>query len=151
MRTMDLTFVLPILFLWNLGLTWFVWRTFRRFRNLTKRVEGGNLEEVLKEILKKERLTKKEIDEIKKEIANVSEQKEFALQKVSLVKFNPFSDLGGDQSFSLALLDGHDQGLVVTGLHGRKTTRVYTKIINDEEVKLSEEEKKAIKQAKKRK
>lgn len=148
---MNLIFVLPILFFWNLGLTYFVWRTLKRFKNLTNRVEGGNLEEVLKEILKEEKLTKKEIDKIKKEVKEVAKQEEFGLQKVSLVKFNPFSDLGGDQSFSLALLDGHDQGLVITGLHGRKTTRVYTKIINDEDVKLSEEEKKAIKQAKKRK
>ena len=148
---MELRFVLPILILWNLGLTWFVIRTFKRFKNLTNRVEGGNLEEVLKQILKKEKLTEKEIDKIKQQISNVADQEKFALQKMSLVKFNPFSDLGGDQSFSLALLDGHDQGLVITGLHGRKTTRVYTKIINGEDVKLSEEEKKAIKQAKKKK
>lgn len=148
---MNLTFILPILFLWNLGLTYFVWRTLSRFKNLTNRVEGGNLEEVLKEILKREKLTEKEIDQVKKEIEKIAKQEKFALQKVSLVKFNPFSDLGGDQSFSLALLDGHDQGLVITGLHGRKTTRVYTKIINSEDVKLSEEEKKAIKQAKKEK
>lgn len=118
---------------------------------MTNRVKGGNLEEVLKEILKREKLTEKEIDKVKQEIEAVSKQEMFALQKLSLVKFNPFSDLGGDQSFSLALLDGHDQGLVITGLHGRKTTRVYTKIINGEDVKLSEEEKKAIKQAKKKK
>ncbi len=148
---MNLDFVFLILILWNLGISYFLWRTLTRFKNLTKRVKGGNLEEVLKDILKREQLTEKEINKIKKEIAEVSKQKEYALQKVSLVKFNPFSDLGGDQSFSLALLDGHDQGLVITGLHGRKTTRVYTKIINGEDVKLSEEEKKAIKQAKKKK
>jgi hypothetical protein len=148
---MNWIIVLPILILWNLGLTYFVWTTVKKFKNLTNRVEGGNLEEVLKEILKKEKLTEKEIDKIKQRIDEVSKQEKFALQKMSLVKFNPFSDLGGDQSFSLALLDGHDRGLVITGLHGRKTTRVYTKIINGEDVKLSEEEKKAIKQAKKKK
>ncbi len=142
---------LPIIFFWNIGLTWFIWRTFKKFKNLTNRVEGGNLEEVLDQILTSEKLKEKEIDKIKQEVAEIVKEKKYALQKISLVKFNPFSDLGGDQSFSLAVMDGHDQGFVITGLHGRKTTRVYTKIISENEVKLSEEEKKAVSQAKKKK
>ena len=52
-----------------------------------------------------------------------------ALQRIGLVRFNPFEDTGGNQSFALALLDAHGNGLVVSSLHSRTGTRVYGKAI----------------------
>lgn len=67
--------------------------------------------------------------------------------KVNLVRFNPFNDLGGDQSFILVLLDEQQNGVVVTSLHSRDRTRVYAKPIKNgqgDNVSLSREEKLAI-------
>jgi len=68
---------------------------------------------------------------------------------VSLVRFNPFSEMGGDHSFSLALLDAHLTGFIVTGLHTRERTRVYIKKIDGGKCKqdLSKEEREALKKA----
>ena len=66
-----------------------------------------------------------------------------------MVRFNPFSDVGGDQSFSLALLDKRNNGIVITSLYAREGSRVFGKPIENglSPHSLSEEEKEAIKKA----
>lgn len=70
-----------------------------------------------------------------------------SIHRVGLVRFNPFNDIGGDQSFAIALLDGKDSGLVISSIHTKEGTRVYSKpIIQGQATKypLTEEEKQAI-------
>lgn len=67
--------------------------------------------------------------------------------KINLVRFNPFEELGGDQSFILCLLDNTNTGAIITSLHNRETTRVYAKAIKNgesENMALSKEETKAL-------
>ncbi len=70
----------------------------------------------------------------------------FAIQKIGMVRFNPFADGGGNFSFCLALLDGHNSGIVLTSMHGREQNRIYAKHIQKGkcEIQLTEEEEKAI-------
>ncbi len=73
-----------------------------------------------------------------------------SIQKIGLVRFSPFEDTGSDQSFTIALLDGNNSGVVISSLHGRDRTRIYTKKIiqgTSEEYGLSDEEKQAVHQA----
>lgn len=65
-----------------------------------------------------------------------------------LVRFNPFSDTGGDHSFILTLLDDQKNGIILTSLHGRGVTRFYAKSVSGGQAdqELSEEEKKALKE-----
>ncbi|MBC7806349.1 MAG: DUF4446 family protein [Akkermansiaceae bacterium] len=49
------------------------------------------------------------------------------LQKVGVVRFDAFADLGGRQSFSIAILDADENGVVLTGLSARHETRMYAK------------------------
>lgn len=73
-----------------------------------------------------------------------------SIQKIGLVRFSPFEDTGSDQSFTVALLDGNNSGVVISSLHGRDRTRIYTKKITQgksEEYGLSDEEKQAVHQA----
>jgi hypothetical protein len=72
-----------------------------------------------------------------------------AIQRVGLVRFNPFEDTGGNQSFALALLDQLGDGLVVSSLHARAGTRVYGKAIagGKSEAALSQEEAEALRLA----
>lgn len=70
-------------------------------------------------------------------------------QKLALLRYNPYGDTGGEQSFSLVLLDGKDNGVVLTSLHTRAGTRIYAKQINKSksELSLSKEEDQTLKQA----
>ncbi len=73
-----------------------------------------------------------------------------SVHKVGIIRFNPFRDIGGDQSFALALLDGKDSGIVISSLHTREGTRIYSKPVLkgvSEKYTLTEEEKMAIKEA----
>ena len=71
------------------------------------------------------------------------------LRHWSLVRFNPFSDTGGDHSFALCLLNDDRDGLIITSLHGRGVTRFYVKKVSKSqaEQELSSEEKSALNQA----
>jgi hypothetical protein len=68
--------------------------------------------------------------------------------RVGLVKFSPFSDTGGDQSFVISLLDGGGNGILITSLHARGVTRLYAKKVTDGKTdqSLSLEEKEALRQ-----
>lgn len=70
--------------------------------------------------------------------------------KIYLNRFNPFEEVGGDQSFILCLLDNTKSGVIITSLHHRDFTRVYAKSIKNGESlesRLSKEEIKTLKQA----
>lgn len=94
---------------------------------------------------------KKDIAVLQEQYATIEKQGQFHIQKIGLSRFNPFKDTGGDQSFILALLDGKDTGVVISGLYSRAGTRWFAKkVVNGKgvEYELSEEEKKTIKEAK---
>ncbi len=144
---MNKEFFLFLLASWNLVLTVLVIRFIKHYRRLTSQVKSGNLEAILDRILDRQLLNHKEIGLIKKQLTRLDRRERQALQALGLVRFNPFSDLGGNQSFSLAIINRHQQGLVITGLHGRQATRVYAKLLNGQKISLSEEEKLAVKRA----
>ena len=66
-----------------------------------------------------------------------------------MVRFNPFEDTGGNQSFALALLDATSSGLIVSSLHSRTGTRIYAKGVSAGRADgaVSEEEQEALRQA----
>jgi hypothetical protein len=69
-----------------------------------------------------------------------------SVQKVGIVRFNPFPDSGGDQSFAIALLDGNDNGIALSSIYVHGTPMVYAKPIEkgDSKYALSQEEKDAL-------
>lgn len=50
-----------------------------------------------------------------------------SVQGIGFVRYSAFEDTGGDQSFSLALVDGEGDGMIISALYGRDATRVYAK------------------------
>lgn len=84
---------------------------------------------------------------VKNEIQKIKENAQLHIQQVTLKRFNPFGDTGGDQSFILAMLDGNKDGVVITSLHSRENTRFYVKSVKGGvgiDHPLSEEEQKII-------
>lgn len=87
-----------------------------------------------------------DFDKLTKDFESFKRKSHFFIQKIGIVRFNPFKETGGDQSFSIALLDGNNSGLVVTSLYTREKNRIYAKPIKqgEPEYQLSAEEKEAI-------
>ena len=104
----------------------------------------------LRGVLNKVRGLEEKVEKILEEIEKMKKEQRFSVQKVGIIRFNPFSEVGGDQSFSVALLNEGDDGMVITSLYSRQENRVYGKPIKNgqSEYTLSEEEKQAIEKAK---
>lgn len=140
---------LGVLFFWLLILTIFFWRTLSHYNNLTKGVSEKSLKAVLEKLLKESELTKKDIDFLKNYCDRIEKDGLLHIQKVGLVRFNPFKDTGGDQSFVLSLVDGNNTGVIMSGLYSRSGTRWYAKkVVNGKgiEHELTDEEKKTLKE-----
>ena len=114
----------------------------KKFRRIMRGVNNKNLEELINSRLDK-------IDEIKEaseEILNANEslktQLEKCTQKVSVIRYKAFEDVGSDLSFSVALLDGENNGVILTGIYGRDYSTTYAKPIDKgiSRYDLSEEE-----------
>jgi len=105
--------------------------------------------EDIKEIFNYLKELDKNLEKISKNLDDLKEKSNFFIQKIGIVRFNPFSEVGGDQSFSIALLDNNNDGVVITSLYTREENRMYAKPIKGgiSEYSLSEEEKTAIKKA----
>jgi hypothetical protein len=150
MSTNLLFLILVIIFVWLLSLSFFFWRVLQHYNRLTKGVSEKSLRAVLDGLLKDIELSKKDIEYLKEYSARIEKEGFFHIQKVGLVRFNPFKDTGGDQSFILSLIDGNDTGVIISGLYSRSGTRWYAKKVTNGkgvEHELSEEEKKALKAA----
>src|SRR3989344_178811 len=113
--------------------------------------DGGlDLECVLLELRENQSLSAKTTEELKERIVALETAIPKNIRKVGLVRYNPFSDAGGDQSFALALLNDQNDGIIISSLYGREVNRVYAKPIQNgaSQYQLTEEEKNAIQNAK---
>jgi len=121
----------------------------RRLRRLFGEGEGVGLDELLDRQFRRldtvaERV--EALNRLHRELETLSQQ---SIQKVGVVRFNPFADTGGDQSFAVALLDAVGNGIVLSSLHGRADTRIFAKSVQAGRSKhtLSDEEQDAIRKA----
>ncbi len=121
-----------------------------RLRGITRGAEGRSLESVLDTHLEKVYAMSRELNDVVARTAILESAQQRSFQRVGLVRYNPFEDTGGNQSFALALLDASGNGWVLSSLHSRTGTRVYAKSITDghSDAGLSAEETAAITQAK---
>jgi hypothetical protein len=121
----------------------------RRLRGLTRGEEGGSLEAVLDAHLERVSTVVRDVDRLAGRTTALEAASRRAFSRVGLVRYNPFEETGGNQSFALALLDLDGNGWVLSSLHARSGTRVYAKAITAgrAESALSEEESAALRQA----
>ena len=124
-------------------------RTDSRLRGITRGAEGSSLEAVLDAHLDKVFAVARELDGLGDRMTALEGAQRKAFQRVGLVRYNPFEETGGNQSFALALLDAAGDGWVLSSLHARSGTRVYAKAIKAgrADVGLSAEETAAITRA----
>jgi uncharacterized protein YlxW (UPF0749 family) len=87
--------------------------------------------------------------QLAEEQQRITDQMEASVQRVGLVRYDAFEDMGGHLSFSAALLDANGNGLVITSINGRQDTRCYAKPVESWSSRhnLSEEEEQAIRLA----
>jgi hypothetical protein len=138
-----------------LALVWLVilqLRTSRmlgRYQQLLSGVEAGNLEEIMSMHVGRINQHDRRLGDVDRGLDALDRVLQTVIQRVGLVRFNPFDEVGGDQSFAIALLDQHGNGFVLSSLHHRTETRVYAKPIEGGRSRyaLSDEEEQALTEA----
>src|SRR5436190_10300867 len=141
---------LGIALLWIAALTLQFFKLKKHYDTLTSGVNKKTLEGVLTNIVRDLHEAKKGIVQLSDRCDTIEKEQLFHIQKIGLLRFNPFKDTGGDQSFIMALLDARDTGVVITALYSRSGTRWYAKRVVEgkgAEHELSDDEKKALKMA----
>lgn len=140
------------LLIWLALLSFVIWKVHQLIIKVIPTIEGDKRKNLIEKF-----------DEVTEDLARVLQReqllnkniKEFTLeglehmQKVGILRYNPYGDTGGDQSFSVALLDGKGNGVLLTSLHTRSGTRVYAKEIIEgkSKLQLAKEEKEVLTQA----
>jgi hypothetical protein len=102
-----------------------------------------------KDLVKKIQALEETVEKITAELAEVKKKSKHTISKIGITRFNPFKEIGGDQSFAVALLDEEKDGIIITSYYGRDLNRMYAKEIKGgtSQYNLSQEEKEAISQA----
>jgi len=102
----------------------------RRLLRLTRGADDGNLQDVLETHLDSVARVVDAVDELAARAEVLDARSMRAFQRIGFVRFNPFEDTGGNQSFVLALLDGREDGVILSSLHTRAATRIYAKTVS---------------------
>jgi len=140
-------FLTIILFLMNLGNRSKIKKLRARYNNFMNGLsDNKNIEELLDYFIEQVNKVASKNREIELHINGLERNLINCLQKVGVVRFNAFDDVGSDLSFSIALLDSNDNGLVLSSIYARDSSSTYAKpvISGKSRYPLSAEEIKAI-------
>ncbi len=138
-----------VLFVWNIVLSRQVKGLKSSWGNLSSDVDGANLERLLQEQLRQNVQLETNVEEILKRLDKVEDRLRASKRYVGLIRYDAFDDVGGEQSFALALYDDDGNGAVMTSQVGRHDCRVYGKPLfnGKSDFSLTVEEQRAIDQA----
>ena len=120
-----------------------------RLRDRLGVAPGASTQELLATLVQRVDVTASELQQVATRTGILEVEGRKAVSHVGLVRFNPFEDTGSNQSFALALLDDEQDGVVLSSLHSRQSTRLYAKPIRRgrSDTALSTEEAEALRLA----
>ncbi|MCR5719197.1 MAG: DUF4446 family protein [Lachnospiraceae bacterium] len=118
----------------------------KRLDALTKGSSGDSLEKEIRDIIRENEEIKKDVEQNRKDIEIIYGKVKGAYQKMGLVRYNAFTQMGGALSFCLVLLDEKNDGFVINSVHSTDGCYTYSKEIRDGKcnIDLGDEEKEAL-------
>lgn len=148
--TLTTAALVVLLLLWVVALQWRLSRLHRRYRAAMTGASGGDLEAALGQQQATQQEHTERLRRLEAHSHALAEQLATQAGRVGIVRFNPFQDSGGDQSFSVAWVDANTTGVVISSLYSRAGVRVYAKPLDKgtSAYTLTEEEQAAIQAAK---
>lgn len=142
--------VLAAVFVWLAVLSYLIWQQSRFLKSLFPKSGERDIRKKFEELIKTVEGFNGKLTDLDGKVDKTQVQGLQHIQRIELLRFNPYDDTGGDQSFTLCLLDNEGSGVVITSLHARSGTRVFGKeIVSGKSAKyqLSKEEELVIKKA----
>ena len=125
-------------------------KTKKEYIKFMKKIgNGNNLDEMIKSYVKKVEKVNEENKELKENSNRLAKEKEKCIQKVGIVRYSAYKDVGSDLSFTLALLDNNNNGVVLNGIYAADSSNIYAKPIQNgtSTYTITSEERQAIEQA----
>jgi hypothetical protein len=147
---MNINLILGVIaIVWSLFLTSFIVWFYLSLKNILKDSKDKNFLKTFKNIEEIQQKNLKDILNLNLDLDSFKKESRLNIQRVGLTKYNPFKEIGGNNSFSLVLLDGNKNGIIITSLHTRERTRLYLKevISGKPKIELSDDEEKALKES----
>lgn len=122
-----------------------------KYNKLMSGLSDGNLEQLLENCIENLHKVSMKNKEIELQVNNIERNVINCIQKVGVIRFNAFDNVGSDLSFAVSLLDNNDNGVVISSIYSRESSSTYAKPIQNGKSKytLSAEELQAIDSAKK--
>ena len=154
--SVDIGYLLLTLLIINVILLILIILAFLQINKFTKKykkfMQGKNASSLEKDIMslyEDNTFIKANVEKNKKDIAELFEKHKTTFQKMGLVKYDAFKEMGGKLSFTLALLDENNNGVLLNSVHSIDGCYSYTKRIKngDSAITLSNEEKVAVERA----
>lgn len=144
-------FIIFILLLMNISNKAKIKKLKSKYNKFMNGLSDVNLEVVLENCIDKLNGVIEKNKELEFNINDIKRNMYYCIQKVGVVRYNAFDDVGSDLSFSVALLDNNDDGVVISSLYARESSSTYAKPIvrGKSKYALSAEEIKAIDNARK--
>ncbi len=122
----------------------------KRYKSFMKKLGNGkDIQEDLENYIHRVDKVEKQNGEIQSQVEILNTDLKKCIQKVGIVRYSAFKDTGSDLSFTLALLDENNDGVVLNGIYSREMSNIYAKPVKNGEstYTISEEEAKAIQKA----
>lgn len=142
--------ILAGIVIWLTVLSFLFWQQGQFLRSLFPKSGSRDIRKKFEEIINEVKEFKVEIKNLDGKVAKVIDDGLGHIQRIELLRFNPYDDTGGDQSFTVCLLDKNDSGIVITSLHARSGTRIFAKGITmgkSGKYRLSKEEEQVLTKA----
>jgi hypothetical protein len=125
-------------------------RLYKRLNLFTRGAHGASLESTMRTLLQDHETSVRHHHELSSFVKNIHNRVTDSHRGFSLIKYNAFDTVGGNQSFSLALLDEKGTGMVLSSLYNRERSNIFAKPITSfsSEIELTPEEQLVLSQAK---
>lgn len=139
---MGLAIITLLLFIITIVLLSSVKKLEKKYRKMMRGVNNKNLEQALNDNLDNIEKALVKSQEAIDECKNISEELKGCVNKVAIMRYKAFEDVGSDLSFSIAILDSYNDGVIITGIYSRQDSTTYAKPIDKgiSRYDLSEEE-----------
>lgn len=121
----------------------------KRYKKMMRGVNGSNLEEVISEYYKRFDNISSQFGKLNGSLTDINKRIGSCLQKTAIKRYKAFENVGSDLSFSVALLDEKNNGVILTGIYGREESTTYAKPVDSgiSRYELSSEEKEVLDEA----
>ena len=123
--------IIALITLWNIVLSTQMHKLKRKYRRFMRGSAEKSIEQLIREYMESIDNTIDKVDTVSEDVVDLKNQLDRCIQKCHTIRYNAFSDIGSDLSYSIALLDNYNSGVIISSIYGRSESVTYAKPIDN--------------------